>query len=62
VIDDFAQGAFQFESLGRVEVAFKDGELEVVAEVATGFENAPEPFIVGDVITNQVRSAHRSPR
>jgi len=62
VVDDVVQCGFELGFFFGVEVAFKHGELDVVAVVAACFEGAAQAFVVGDVVANKVCGAHGSPR
>lgn len=41
-----------------VEVAFKDGVLEVVAKVAAGLKDFAQALVIRDVVANKVGGAH----
>ena len=58
VVDNFAQSCFQFNLFRWVQVALENGELKVVAKIATGLKYLPQPFVVSDIVTNQVSCAH----
>ena len=58
VVDNFAQSCFQFNLFRWVQVALENGELKVVAKIATGLKHLPQPFVVSDIVTNQVSCAH----
>jgi hypothetical protein len=58
VVNDLGEaGAAGGEVLGG-ELAFKDGELEVVSEIAQEFEDVAEAFGVGDVVADEVGEPH----
>jgi hypothetical protein len=58
VINDFAQRMTAADKIGRGELAFEDRVLEMVAEVAHGFVNGPEPLVVADVVVDEVGITH----
>ena len=58
VLDEVGEEGAAADEVGGGELAFEDGELEVVAEGAHGFEDLAEAFVVGDVVTDQVGLAH----
>jgi len=58
VVDDFGQSRFQFNLLRRVQVALEHRKLQVVAKIATGLEHLPEPFVISNIVANQISRAH----
>ncbi len=62
VVDDVAEFAAELDEIGWSELALEDGVLEVIAPAAHNLEDAPQAFVVGDVVANKVRRAHQSAR
>lgn len=58
VVDHILEGGLHADALRRREVAFEDGELDVVSEILAHFENPPESFVIGDVVGDDVGGAH----
>lgn len=58
VFDDFGEGGATADEVGWGELAFEDGELEVVAEAAHEFEDFAEAAVVADVVADEVGLAH----
>lgn len=58
VVDEVGEEGAATDEVGGGELAFEDGELEVVSEGAHGFEDLAEALVVGDVVTDQVGLAH----
>jgi len=58
VVDDGFEFFFKLGFFSRVQVAFEDGELEVVAPVAAGLEDAGESFVIANVVADEVGAAH----
>jgi hypothetical protein len=58
VIDDLAQLIFQLNPFRRVQIAFENGVLEMVAKVATRFEGSAQSLIIGDIVANKIDGAH----
>lgn len=59
MVDDFGELGAKAGEVGAGELAFEDGELEVVAPGAHGLEDAAEAFVVGDVVADEEGVAHR---
>jgi hypothetical protein len=57
-VDDFSELLFQAQQIDGIELAFEDGILQVIAPVSQGLKNFAKPFIVADVVGNQVDVAH----
>ncbi len=57
-VDDLFQLLFQPQQVDRVELAFEDGILQMVAPVSHRLEDLAEPFVVADVVRHQVDVAH----
>lgn len=57
-IDDFVEFGFEIGKLGGVEVAFKNGKLQMIAKVAACFENTAETFGIGHIVGNDVGGSH----
>jgi hypothetical protein len=60
VMNYFAQGRAATHQIRRSKLALEDGELEVISETAHEFEDFAQAFIVGNVITNEEGTSHRS--
>lgn len=58
VVDDAGEVRAAADEIGAGELALEDGELEVVAVAAHGFEHLAEAFVVRDVVTDEVGLAH----
>lgn len=58
VIDDVIQSSFQFNLFRRIQVALENRILQMIAKISTGDKHLPQPLGIGDVVTNQVGSAH----
>jgi hypothetical protein len=52
VVDDFGEFGAAADEVGGREMALEDGELEVVAVAAHGFEDLAKTFVIGDVIAD----------
>jgi len=57
-VDEVFEEGLELRFFSRVQIAFENGKLEVVAPVAAGFENALEAFFVADVVADEVGAAH----
>ena len=57
-VDDVSQLFLEFNFVGKAQVAFEYGVLEVVAVVATGFVNLAQAFGVADVVGDDVGGKH----
>jgi hypothetical protein len=60
VVDDFGELGGELGEVGAGELALEDGVLEVIAPGAHDFEDAAEAFVIGDVVADEVRVAHRA--
>jgi hypothetical protein len=58
MVDYFAEGVAAADEIGRRELAFKDGILEMIAEIAHGLIHGAQPLVVTDVVANEIRIAH----
>jgi hypothetical protein len=57
-MNDVAEELATPGEIGRRHLAFEDGILEVVAEIPHGAEHAAEPFVVADVVADQIGVSH----
>lgn len=57
-VDDVFQLLFQPQQIDRIELAFEDRVLEMVAPISHRFEDFAKPFIVADVVGDQIDVAH----
>jgi hypothetical protein len=58
MVDDAREERFQFGFFAGCQVTLEDGKLEMIPEIAAGFENLSEAFGVADVVANKVSAAH----
>ena len=58
VLDDAGEFGAAADEVGRGELAFEDGVLEMVAETAHESEDFAEAAVVGDVVTDEIGLAH----
>lgn len=58
VVNDLGEAATAGGEVLGGELAFEDGELEVISEIAKEFEDVAEAFGVGDVVADEVGGAH----
>jgi hypothetical protein len=58
-VDDFFELLFQPEHVDRIELALEDGVLDVVAPIAHGFKYLAKPFVVTNIVGDQVNVAHQ---
>jgi hypothetical protein len=52
VVDNFAQGCFQFNLFRWIQVTLEHRELQVVAKIATGLKHFPQPFGIRNIVAN----------
>lgn len=52
MMDDLRELGAEADEIGARELAFEDGELEMVAESAEDLESFVAALVVGDVITD----------
>lgn len=58
VMDDLAEFVPQFGEVDGCELALENRELQVVAEIAARLKDFSQAFVVGDVVTNEIRIPH----
>ena len=61
VIDDGSKFFTKGEQFGRAELAFEDAVLKMVATSANRFENFLKPFVVANVLADQIGRPHGMP-
>jgi hypothetical protein len=59
VMDDFPQLTFELDLFLGAEVALEDRVLKMIPEIAADLEHPAQAFVVGDIITDQIRDSHR---
>ncbi len=57
-VDDFGKMPFQCHFFTGGQVAFKDGILEVISKILARFENVAQPFVIGDIVGDDVGVSH----
>lgn len=57
-VDQVANDFLALSEIGGGELALEDGILKVVSEVAHGFKDLTETFVIADVIRNDVSISH----
>ena len=60
VIDDRLELGFEPNLFHCAQIALEDGKLQVIAEILARLEHASQPFVVGNVIADQIGDAHGS--
>ena len=58
VIDELGEQGAAADEVRGGELAFEDGELEMVSEGAHGFEDLAKTLVVGYVVTDQIGLTH----
>lgn len=58
MIDDRIQFRAATYEIGRRQLALENGELKVIAVAAHFFEYASQPFVVGNIVANQIARTH----
>jgi hypothetical protein len=58
VIDDAVKFRATPDKVAGSELALEHGVLQMIAEPTHGLEDLPEPLVVADVVTNQIRLSH----
>src|SRR5581483_8192259 len=63
VVDELTQSFAATDQVCRRELAFEDRILQVIPETAHGLEHLLQAFLIADVVTDEIGSAHpfRSP-
>lgn len=59
MVDDLPEGVAAANQVSWRELALEDRILEMVAEVAHRFEDAPESLVIADVVAYEISIAHR---
>src|SRR6266545_7928216 len=62
VVDNITKLLFQLNLFRRIQVALEHRKLKVLAKIVAGLEHPTQPFVVGDVVTNEKSRSHGSPR
>jgi hypothetical protein len=52
VIDYLTQSGFQFNLFRRIQVALEHGELQMVAEISTGFKHLSQSLVIRNIVAN----------
>jgi hypothetical protein len=58
VVNDGGKLGLAASEVGRSELAFEDGVLEVIAVVAHGLEDLPQALVIANVVADEVRGTH----
>jgi hypothetical protein len=58
--DDLTEHRAQVEphQITRIELAFEDGILQVIAPIPQGFKNLAEPLVIPNVVGDQIDGSH----
>jgi hypothetical protein len=58
VVNYFAKLALEIHHLSLIQIAFKNGILQMIAVVATRFEHAPQTSVIRNIVANNVGRSH----